>query len=124
MKTRVQSNDSDKVPSGSKRSNHWPIARKQHLKNNPDCAVCGGNTKIEVHHIRPFHLHPDLELDPNNLITLCENGKDGVNCHLLFGHLGNFKSFNVNVISQSAEWKKQIEDRPLSENETEEKKAA
>jgi hypothetical protein len=68
--------------------------------------------KLEVHHIKPFHLHPELELEPKNLITLCENKSDGVNCHLLFGHLGSFRSFNVRVISDAIEWKAKILSRP------------
>lgn len=105
----------DKEPEGSKRSGKWPTVRKAFLKNNPTCAVCGGKVKVEVHHIRPFHLHPELELDPTNFITLCENKKDGVNCHLLFGHLGSFKSFNVDVKANAGEWAKKIVDRPKHE---------
>jgi 5-methylcytosine-specific restriction enzyme A len=105
-----------KVPSGSKRSGHWPTVRKEHLEKNPKCAVCSGNKKLEVHHIRPFHLHPDLELNPNNLITLCESKDNGVNCHLLFGHLGNFKSFNVNVKRDSINWISKILNRPKSDS--------
>lgn len=71
--------------------------------------------KIEVHHIRPFHLHPDLELDPANLVTLCEADKGGANCHLLFGHLGNFKSFNVEVVSDASHWSEKIKHRPLAD---------
>ena len=113
-----------KHPASAKRSSHWPKARKEHLAKNPTCAICGGSKLLEVHHIRPFHLHPDLELDPKNFITLCENGKDGVNCHLLFGHLGNFKSFNVDVKTDAVEWMSKIHNRPLSETEEETKKAA
>jgi len=104
-----------KVPAGNKRSTHWPTIRKEHLEKNPLCAVCGGKEHLEVHHIRPFHLHPNLELDPSNLITLCESKSNGVNCHLLFGHLGNFKSFNVEVQKDSKEWIKKITDRPTGE---------
>jgi predicted TIM-barrel fold metal-dependent hydrolase len=77
--------------------------------------VCGGNVKLEVHHIKPFHLHPALELDPTNLATLCEAVKDGVNCHLLFGHLGNFKSFNTEVLGDAGNWALKIKNRPLKE---------
>jgi 5-methylcytosine-specific restriction endonuclease McrA len=105
-----------KVPSGSKRSGHWPKIREDHLKANPKCAVCGGDKTLEVHHIRPFHLHPDLELDPTNLITLCETKKNGVNCHLLFGHLGSFKSFNVDVKKDSSSWIDKILKRPTSDS--------
>jgi len=98
---------------GAKRSNKWPAVRKKFLAENPACAVCGAtNGKREVHHIHPFHLHPELELDPTNFITLCENKKDGVNCHLLFGHFGNFKSVNVNVVEDSKIWNKKIKERP------------
>jgi hypothetical protein len=105
-----------KVPAGSQRSGHWPTLRKQHLEKNPKCVVCGGNKKLEVHHIKPFHLHPDLELNPDNLITLCESGNNGVNCHLLFGHLGSFKSFNVDVKNDAGEWIDKILKRPLQDS--------
>ena len=67
---------------------------------------------LEVHHIKPFHLNPALELDPINLATLCESKKDGVNCHLWFGHLGNFKSFNVDVIADALFWFNKLKNRP------------
>lgn len=104
-----------KHPLASARSGHWPAVRKQHLATHPYCAVCGGKEKLEVHHIRPFHLHPALELDPANFVTLCEANKGGVNCHLLFGHLGNFKSFNTGVLDDAATWLQKIKNRPLSE---------
>lgn len=105
-----------KHPLASARSGHWPTVRKQHLEDHAECAVCGGTAKLEVHHIRPFHLHPALELEPTNLITLCEANKGGVNCHLLFGHLGNFKSFNTSVIQDAMAWILKIKNRPLIED--------
>ena len=105
-----------KIPAGSKSSGHWPKIREEHLLKNPKCALCGGDKKLEVHHIRPFHLHPDLELNPDNLITLCESKDNGANCHLLFGHLGNFKSFNVDVQKDSGEWNDKILNRPKSDS--------
>lgn len=108
-------NEKAKIPAGTARSSHWPAARAAHLKDHPTCAVCGGTEKLEVHHIRPFHLHPDLELDPSNFITLCEANKDGFDCHLGFGHLGNFKSFNVDVVADAAAWNAKIKNRPLGE---------
>lgn len=105
-----------KHPLGTARSPHWPAARKQHLELHPACEVCGGTEKLEVHHIRPFHLHPELELDPTNFASLCEANKGGVNCHLHFGHLGNFKSFNVDVLADAKEWHGKIVHRPLAES--------
>ncbi len=104
-----------KVPLWMKRSPRWPAARATHLAAHPTCALCGGTAKLEVHHIKPFHLHPELELDPNNLVTLCEANAGGVNCHLALGHLGNFKSFNVDVIADAATWRAKIQSRPMNE---------
>lgn len=104
-----------KHPITAKRSGEWPRVRKEHLALHPVCEMCGGSEKLEVHHIRPFHLHPDLELSPDNLITLCEADRDGANCHLLFGHLGNFKSFNINVKADAAQWHEKVAHRPLAD---------
>ena len=78
-----------------KRSPQWQKVRKEHLKLHWWCRYCGSTSNLEVHHIQPFHLNPELELEENNLITLCE----GVfrQCHLKQGHLGNWKSFNPDI---------------------------
>ena len=107
-----------KHPITARRSSHWASVRAQHLKNNPCCAVCGGTEKLEVHHIKPFHLHPDLELLPANLITLCEANHGGMNCHLAVGHLGNYRSFNVDVQTDAKTWAQKITNRPLSDNQS------
>jgi hypothetical protein len=104
-----------KHPLASARSGHWPAARKGHLATHPCCAVCGGTAKLEVHHIRPFHLHPELELDPANFVTLCEANKGGINCHLAVGHLGSFKSFNTTVKADAIAWLLKIKNRPSGE---------
>lgn len=86
----------------SKRSSKWPALRKSFLKIHGTCAACGGTEYLEVHHIEPFHENPELELNFNNLITLCDKpGKQ--NCHLEIGHLGNFKSKNPNVRADAKE---------------------
>lgn len=102
----------DKTPKGSKRSSKWPKVRQEHLAEHPKCVVCGSKEKVEVHHIQPFHLDPSLELNPSNFISLCEDKKNGLNCHLLVGHLGSFKSYNVNVVKDAAAWNNKIRTRP------------
>lgn len=92
----------------STRSGEWPRIRKQHLLKEPTCQVCGGTDSVEVHHIKPFHLYPKDELNPDNLITLC-NGRGH---HLLFGHLDNFRSYNLNVREDTLAWQKKIKERP------------
>lgn len=96
-----------KHPLGTARSGHWPTVRKQHLALHPTCAVCGGSEKLEVHHIHSFVEHPEFELDPNNLISLCES-KPNFNCHRIFGHLNNFQQINPGVVLDSSEWKEKL----------------
>lgn len=77
----------------SKRSSHWPKVEHEHVKLHPACAGCGF-THVEVHHVKPFHLFPELELDETNLITLCRSGN---NCHLLIGHGDDFNYYNLAI---------------------------
>jgi 5-methylcytosine-specific restriction protein A len=101
-----------KARPGQRRSSDWPRVRAEHLSQQPECAVCGGREKLEVHHLQPFHLQPELELDPANLITLCEAKRSGANCHLLFGHLGNFRSFNRDARADALRWRTKLASRP------------
>lgn len=89
------------------RSPKWPAVRKEHLKNNPYCSACGRKERLEVHHIDPVHHCPEKELDPSNLITLCDNS-----CHLTFGHLMNYKSWNKYVIDDCLVYFNKVKQRP------------
>ena len=91
------------------RSPRWSAVRGAHLKRNPTCAACGTRDKLEVHHVRPFHLFAHLELDPSNLLTLCETGG---NCHLMLGHLKFFKSYNLDVRKDAEVLLQKIKARP------------
>jgi 5-methylcytosine-specific restriction enzyme A len=92
---------------GIARSSHWPAVEKAFRASSPFCACCAKQdpkTPVQVHHKFPFHYaialgRPDLELDPRNLITLCETekGKPGENHHLLVGHADDFQSSNLTV---------------------------
>jgi hypothetical protein len=97
-----------KRPKGAKRSKDWSNVRKQFLEKHGSCAVCGSKTNLEVHHKQPFHLAPELELEESNLITLCERKKYGINCHLLIGHIGNYKKANSEVEIDAETWNKKL----------------
>jgi hypothetical protein len=60
--------------------------------------------------MEPFHLHPELELDPGNLITLCMGTNE---CHLTIGHGGDWKSFNGTVLSDALMVKDKPDDRKI-----------
>lgn len=93
------------------RSGHWPTIRAEHLKSQAECQACGARTNLEVHHIKPFHLHPELELDLGNLITLCEGP---CNCHLTWGHFHAWKAFNPNVIADTKLYRRHLDSRPVA----------
>lgn len=76
---------------GAQRSSKWSEVRKEHLRVEPECQVCHSRLLLAVHHILPFHLHPELELDKNNLVTLCFRH------HLELGHFFNWKKINSEI---------------------------
>ena len=88
----------DQICGAALRSSHWRIVRKEHLAQFPTCQACGAKWLLNVHHMRPFHLHPELELDLANLITLCMVNE----CHLLIGHGDDFKAYNPDVAADAA----------------------
>ena len=87
------------------RNREWEVLKRRFLKLHPNCEVCGARFP-EVHHILPYHLFPEFEIDESNLITLCPEH------HLLFGHLMSFKSYNPNVVEDVQIYKEKIHARP------------
>jgi 5-methylcytosine-specific restriction protein A len=100
---------SGKAPKGTRRSSRWRKFRDGLLKGN-SCACCGGKKSLIGHHRIPFHLAPDMELDPDNIIVLCEAKRYGINCHLLLGHCGNWRRANVYCDADVAYWKSKLKD--------------
>jgi len=82
---------------GVPRNPKWEYIRNQYVMRNPTCKACNTIFNIEVHHIKPFHLYPELELDTTNFISLCRNH------HFKVGHFSNWLTFNPNVIAQAKE---------------------
>ena len=84
------------------RSPKWSKVRKSFLKTHDRCAICGKLKNLQVHHKKPVHLFPHLELDKNNLITLCSRH------HFIFGHLENWRKFNEDIIYDVKFWRKRL----------------
>jgi hypothetical protein len=99
---------------GAARSSQWPAFKIEYAKTHlPVCAVCGGTAQLNLHHLRPFHVFPELELVESNVVWLC-NAKE---CHIRIGHLSNFQSINPNGKEDIAIWRDKIRNRPMtSEN--------
>ena len=89
-----------------KRSGKWRNLSKTTRKEVGHCEACGSKWFLAVHHIIPFHLAPEKELDRENCIVLC--GK----CHLILGHLRYWKSWNESIKADAAALLKLIRDRP------------
>jgi hypothetical protein len=96
---------------GLPRSSKWRKLREEFLKDHPHCAVCGSKENLVPHHIVPFHTDPGLELDVNNLITLCENKT--FNCHFFFGHLKNWTRSNPNILNDALYWRPRLSNEKL-----------
>jgi hypothetical protein len=125
-KRKPNHGDIEAARHGIARSPKWRAVEKKYLKENPICVACGKKTKfpLQVHHVHCFHVvvalgRPDLELDPRNLLTLCEDeaGRKSNQHHLLVGHLNSFRSANINALTDARKTfkgmtKKQIEVSP------------
>lgn len=88
------------------RSAGWPALRRAHLLVEPACTACGTRADLDVHHVRPFHLYPELELDAANLQTLCGR------CHLLIGHLGTWEAWNPDALKNARWLLEKVRQRP------------
>lgn len=95
------------IGAGRPRSPKWPAVRAAHLRRFGSCSACGRTANLEVHHVIPFQVDPALELHPDNLITLCADP-----CHLIFGHLMSWSSWNEWVRADSATYLNRIRNRP------------
>ena len=98
----------DKGSLGAARASGWIIFRKLHIKDYCElCEVKGSFLRpLELHHIRRFVDNPELELDPNNVITACRH------CHLRYCHLGSFHSYCLEIKELANEWQERRRDRP------------
>lgn len=91
---------------GAPRSPRWESLRREMIAQVKECVACGTARDLEVHHIIPFHLRKDLELAAANLIVLCRD------CHLTFGHLKSWSSYNERVRIDAAEYRQKVKCRP------------
>ena len=95
------------------RSPHWSTIRAAFLRKFPTCAACGTAEFLTVHHKKPYHLFPDLELIESNLITLCESPAH--NDHFIFGHLLSWTSWNERVVTDAEAFLERVRHRPGAE---------
>ena len=93
---------------GAPRSPHWPVVRQRWLQEHPFCAACGASEQLAVHHKKPFHKYPSLELEETNFITLCESTSRP--CHFAHGHFYLWGGWNPSVDEDAAKFKQGVEE--------------
>ena len=93
---------------GVARDSKWNDFRRTYIKNR--CEVCGSKKSLSLHHHIPVHIDKSKELEVSNVSTLCD--WRGNNCHLSFGHLGSFYSFNPEVKKDIEIWYNKVQLRP------------
>jgi DNA-binding transcriptional LysR family regulator len=97
---------------GEPRNPGWPSLSKKLILAHPFCSVCGWTKNLNAHHKLPFHLYPEKEMDPDNIIILGEACPGG-NHHLWWGHLGNWQSYNADVVEMAARMYEHLTQRPI-----------
>ena len=70
----------------------WRRTRNDFAARNPECAMCGMTTDIEVHHIVPWQVDANLRYAESNLVTLCRDD------HFKYGHWRNWRAQNPHVL--------------------------
>lgn len=92
------------------RSPQWRQFRLERVRAHPYCAACGTNQELEAHHIIPYHLCPERELDPDNIEILCELFK----CHFVEGHSRDWRAYNPHVVEDAARHLQRVKERLYS----------
>jgi len=80
---------------GLKRNPSWEHDSRLWLKDHNECAATGWTYKLQIHHVLPFHLFPQLEMDESNWIVLTENPL--FEAHFEIGHNKNWREYNIHV---------------------------
>lgn len=95
----------DCAPVARGRTSEWAVFRDTYAKAHPRCAVCGRPVE-NVHHGVPVHVDPTRELDPKNCYPFCRTH------HFIFGHLGDWRSWNPDIENDIGIWRGKYAKRP------------
>ena len=71
----------------------WEKESRAWLQTHNECEASGSKDNLTVHHVKPVHLYPELEMEPKNWMALCTDWMS-FDLHRMVGHLGNWSHFN------------------------------
>lgn len=49
----------------------YRVFRRQVLKHSPYCSFCGSTERLEMDHIKPYSVYPELRMEISNVRVLC-----------------------------------------------------
>ena len=84
-------------------------AMESYRKAHPVCEWDECSDEIEVHHIQPVSVRPDLAADTNNMISL-----GAKRCHLCVGHAGNYRLHYISNIKEICKLRKIENDKTIN----------
>jgi 5-methylcytosine-specific restriction protein A len=102
----------DRLIGGPPRNPHWRSFCKECVVAHPYCAACGSTKFLVGHHKKPFHLYPDLEMSPENILILCQG--DVCNCHFVFGHNFSWLAYSETAEEDAARMLDRIKNRKMA----------
>jgi hypothetical protein len=70
-------------------------AMTEYRQAHPRCEWDNCSDQIEVHHIKPISVYPELASDTNNMISL-----GAKRCHLVVGHGNNYGKYYIENIRE------------------------
>lgn len=71
-------------------------AKRNYVQIHSECAICGSQKNIEIHHVIPVHIDLSLSCNFDNFISLCDINNSS--CHRWIGHFGDFRNkWNLNI---------------------------
>lgn len=105
---RAYTADEEPCYGSTPRSPEWSRERAAFIRDNPRCCITGDTKDVDVHHVKPFHLYPELELVRSNLRTIRRD------LHLLIGHSGDWSAFNENFDEDVALMRRRRNERKYS----------
>jgi hypothetical protein len=88
------------IVGGTPRSPGWGPFQREWIREHGTCVACGGTKFLQVHHKKPYHRFPELELCKDNAMTLCM--APARFCHLLIGYSGDFCCWNPHAEEDAA----------------------
>jgi len=79
-------------------------AMQAYRSGHTECAWCGRSKRLDVHHVIPVSVAPEMAASETNMIMLCRKPQ----CHLIAGHSDSYRDRYVENIRELCEARKVV----------------